>query len=121
MSDALNATGRPILYSLCNWGEDLPWNWGGQISNSWRISGDVYDSFDRPDPRCPCEGSDAGNCYLPGNHCSVMNILEKAASVMFYGQHSGAWNDLDMLVVGIGGMTDEEYVAHFSLWSALKR
>lgn len=53
MSQALNATGRPILYSLCNWGEDYPWNWGSTISNSWRISGDVYDSFDRPDDRCP--------------------------------------------------------------------
>ncbi len=53
MSDALNSTGRPILYSLCNWGEDFPWNWGSTISNSWRISGDVYDSFDRPDDRCP--------------------------------------------------------------------
>lgn len=53
MSEALNATGRPILYSLCNWGEDYPWNWGTTIANSWRITGDVYDSFDRPDARCP--------------------------------------------------------------------
>lgn len=53
MSEALVATGREILYSLCNWGEDYPWNWGSTISNSWRITGDVYDSFDRPDPRCP--------------------------------------------------------------------
>lgn len=53
MSEALNKTGRPILYSLCNWGENYPWNWGTTISNSWRITGDVYDSFDRPDDRCP--------------------------------------------------------------------
>jgi alpha-galactosidase len=53
MANALNATGRPILYSLCNWGEDYPWNWGSTIANSWRISGDVYDSWDRPDSRCP--------------------------------------------------------------------
>jgi alpha-galactosidase len=53
MSKALNATGRPILYSLCNWGEDYPWNWGSTIANSWRISGDVYDSFDEYDARCP--------------------------------------------------------------------
>lgn len=53
MSEALQATGRKILYSLCNWGEDYPWNWGSTISNSWRITGDVYDSFDRPDARCP--------------------------------------------------------------------
>ena len=53
MGNALNATGRPILYSLCNWGEDYPWNWGSTIANSWRISGDVYDSWDQPDSRCP--------------------------------------------------------------------
>lgn len=53
MSEALAKTGRPTLYSLCNWGEDYPWNWGSTISNSWRITGDVYDSFDRPDDRCP--------------------------------------------------------------------
>ncbi|KAI1870709.1 uncharacterized protein JN550_004855 [Neoarthrinium moseri] len=54
MAKALNATGRPILYSLCNWGEDYPWNWGSTIANSWRISGDVTDFYDRPDDRCPC-------------------------------------------------------------------
>lgn len=53
MSDALKATGRPILYSLCNWGEDFPWNWAQTIANSWRISGDVYDSYDLYDARCP--------------------------------------------------------------------
>jgi alpha-galactosidase len=53
MSNALNATGRPILYSLCNWGEDYPWNWGPTIANSWRISGDIWDSWDMADARCP--------------------------------------------------------------------
>jgi len=53
MADALNATGRPILYSLCNWGEDYPWNWGSTMANSWRISGDVFDSWDEADARCP--------------------------------------------------------------------
>jgi alpha-galactosidase len=43
MSDALNATGRPILYSMCNWGDDKPWEWGSSIANSWRMSGDIYD------------------------------------------------------------------------------
>ncbi|ROW15868.1 hypothetical protein VPNG_02579 [Cytospora leucostoma] len=119
MSEALNATGRPILYGLCNWGEDYPWNWGSVISNSWRISGDVYDSFDRPDDRCPCDGPDAWNCELPGSHCSTLNIANKAAYVVRKAQ-SGAWNDLDMLTVGLGGQTDAEYVAHFSLWCAAK-
>ena len=53
MSNALNATGRPIFYGICNCGQDYPWNFASTIANSWRIAGDIYDSFDRPDPRCP--------------------------------------------------------------------
>ena len=112
MSDALNATGRPILYSMCNWGQDNTWDWAQTIANSWRMSGDVYDSFDRPDARCPCTTT---VCPLPGFHCSVMNILNKAAPVLNKGQ-PGAWNDLDMLEVGNSGMTDDEYKTHFSMW-----
>jgi alpha-galactosidase len=44
MSDALNATGRPILYSICNWGNDRPFDWAFTIANSWRMSGDIYGS-----------------------------------------------------------------------------
>ncbi|TGO48185.1 hypothetical protein BCON_0248g00090 [Botryotinia convoluta] len=119
MAKALNATGRPILYSLCNWGEDSPWNWGSTTANSWRISGDVYDSWDRADARCPCDGPDAFNCVLPGFHCSIVNIMNKASFIVSKAQ-PGAWNDLDMLEVGNGGMTDSEYVAHFSMWAIAK-
>ena len=117
MSDALNATGRPILYSMCNWGQDHPWDWAQTIANSWRMSGDVYDSFDRPDARCPC---DTYECSLPGFHCSVMNILNKAAPVLNKAQ-PGAWNDLDMLEVGNSGMTDDEYITHFSMWYVVEK
>jgi alpha-galactosidase len=119
MSKALNATGRPILYSLCNWGEDYPWNWGSTIANSWRISGDIYDNWDHPDARCPCDGDNAYNCALPGFHCSVTNIMNKASFIPSKAQ-PGAWNDLDMLEVGNGAMTDAEYIAHFSVWAAVK-
>ncbi|KAI6716367.1 alpha-galactosidase [Diplocarpon mali] len=119
MADALNATGRPILYSLCNWGEDYPWNWGSTIANSWRITGDVFDYWDTYDARCPCEGSDAWNCGLPGFHCSIMNIMNKASFVVSKAE-PGGWNDLDMLEVGNGAMTDTEYVSHFSMWAAVK-
>ncbi|KAK9372138.1 glycoside hydrolase superfamily [Lipomyces chichibuensis] len=118
MTEALKATGRPILYAICNWGEDYPWKWGHTVANSWRMSGDIYDSFDRPDSRCPCTG-DEYDCPLPGSHCSVMNILNKAAPVS-HTSIPGAWNDLDMLEVGNGGMDDEEYKTHFSMWAALK-
>ncbi|CAG8977374.1 hypothetical protein HYALB_00007004 [Hymenoscyphus albidus] len=119
MGDALNATGRPILYSLCNWGEDYPWNWGSTIANSWRMSGDIFDMWDKYDARCPCEGKDAWNCELPGFHCSITNIMNKVSFIVSKAQ-PGAWNDLDMLEVGNGGMTDDEYVAHFSMWSVAK-
>ncbi|KAK9365069.1 glycoside hydrolase superfamily [Lipomyces kononenkoae] len=118
MKNALKATGRPILYSMCNWGEDLPWNWAHTVANSWRMSGDIYDYFNRPDARCPCTGEET-YCAYPGYHCSVMNILNKAAHIIHTSQ-PGAWNDLDMLEVGNGGMDDEEYKAHFSMWAALK-
>lgn len=99
MSDALNATGRPILYSMCNWGSDRPWNWAQTIANSWRATGDITDSFDAPDVRCPCTGDEGNDCPLPGFHCSVMNILNKVAAFPSKAQ-PGAWNDLDMLEVG---------------------
>ena len=105
-----------MWYSMCNWGRDYPWNWAQTMANSWRISGDVYDSFDRPDARCPCTTYD---CPLPGFHCSIMNIIGKAAPIVDKGQ-PGGWNDLDALEVGNGGMSDDEYKVHFSMWAMIK-
>lgn len=121
MAKALNATGRPILYSLCNWGEDFVNSWGVSIANSWRISGDIYDSFARPSALCSCTEVDpsAPYCVAPGSHCSVLTILNRVAPYVDRGQ-PGGWQDLDMLEVGHGGMTDEEYKAHFALWAAVK-
>jgi len=121
MWKAINATQRPILYSLCNWGQDMTHTWAPTMSNSWRMSGDIYDSFTRPDDLCPCSADDGHFplCISPGGHCSVLNILNKAAATVGVGA-PGGWNDLDMLEVGNGGMTDDEYVAHFSMWAALK-
>ncbi|CAE7071792.1 unnamed protein product, partial [Rhizoctonia solani] len=114
MSRALNATGRPILYSMCNWGEDGTWNWATEIANSWRMSGDIKDTFAGYDDRCPC--TSMLDCKLPGyrefkfagqfcipiftlsKDCSVARILDFAAPL---GQKAGPgrWNDLDMLEV----------------------
>lgn len=115
MSKALNATGRPIVYSLCNWGNDDPYDWAYTISNSYRMSGDIYDSFQRPDSRCPCT---TNPCNWPGYHCSVMNILNKMAPITPRSQ-PGAFNDMDMLEVGNGGQSDSEYVVHFSMWALM--
>ncbi|KAF8510879.1 alpha-galactosidase [Hysterangium stoloniferum] len=117
MSRALNATGRPILYSMCNWGEDGPWNFAVTIANSWRISGDIVDNYDRFDDRCPC--TSVIDCKLPGFHCAMTRIIDFAAPL---GQKAGQgkWNDLDMLEVGNGGMNYDEYVTHMSMWAILK-
>ncbi|KZV90062.1 alpha-galactosidase [Exidia glandulosa HHB12029] len=117
MSTALNATGRPIVYAMCNWGEDQPWNWAGTIAHLWRISGDIMDEFSRFDPRCPCQ--DMLDCKLPGYHCAMTRIIDFAA-LLVSKIGSGRWNDMDMLEVGQGGMTKEEYITHFSMWAILK-
>ncbi|KAJ5166179.1 Alpha-galactosidase [Penicillium canariense] len=119
MSKALNATGRPILYSLCNWGSDGPWNFAPTIANSWRTSGDLFNVWDREDVNCPCAELDGLDCKLPGYHCSVMNVINKA---VYYPSkaYAGAWNDLDMLQVGNGGLSEDEAISHFSLWAAFK-
>lgn len=114
MSDALNSTGRDMVYAMCNWGNDDPYDWAYRIANSGRMSGDIYDSFNRPDDRCPC--TEAIGCAWPGFHCSIMNILNKMPAITSRTM-SGYFNDMDMLEVGNGGQSDAEYVVHFSMWA----
>ncbi|MFJ8822737.1 glycoside hydrolase family 27 protein [Streptomyces sp. NPDC102467] len=95
MGDALKATGRPILYSICEWGSNQPWNWAPPIGNSWRTTGDISDNWS--------------------------SMIGKAHQNQPLAQYAkpGAWNDPDMLEVGNGGMTDTEYRTHFSLWAQM--
>jgi alpha-galactosidase len=105
MSDALRATGRPIVFSMCEWGTAKPWLWGAGIGNLWRTSGDIYDAWvSKSDKRAWESG--------------VMETLDKQVDLWPYAG-PGHWNDPDMLEVGNGGMTDVEYRAHFSLWAVL--
>ncbi|PTB62533.1 family 27 glycoside hydrolase [Trichoderma citrinoviride] len=119
MAEALKATGKNIFYSLCNWGEDYSYSWAASISNSWRVFGDIYDSFARPDDLCSCNDPANPACIAPGTHCSVLAIINRVVPYIDRGL-PGGWNDLDMLEVGHGGMTEEEYRAHFTIWAALK-
>lgn len=96
MSKALNSTGRSIVYSMCNWGVDGPWNFAPTISNSWRTSGDLINVWNRDDANCPCTEKEGLDCKLPGYHCSIINVLNMAA-FMPSKAYSGAWNDLDLL------------------------
>ena len=52
MGTALQAAGRGILYSICNWGQDSPWDWGPSTGNSWRIAGDIVDNYNKMSPNC---------------------------------------------------------------------
>ncbi|KAH0524493.1 hypothetical protein TsFJ059_006997 [Trichoderma semiorbis] len=119
MAEALKATGKNIFYSLCNWGEDYSYSWAASIGNSWRIFGDIYDSFARPDDLCSCNDPANPACIAPGTHCSVLAIINRVVPYIDRGL-PGGWNDLDMLEVGHGGQTEEEYRAHFTIWAALK-
>jgi len=101
MRDALAATGRPIVFSLCEWGSNKPWLWAGPIGNLWRATGDIQDCWD-------CKKQWGGNGVV--QIIDLMNGLESYSG-------PGHWNDPDMLEVGNGGMTTEEYRAHFSLWA----
>jgi alpha-galactosidase len=94
MRDALAATGRPILFSLCDWGFQSPWTWGAGVGNSWRTTGDINASF--------------------GSMLSIFHSNVGLAS--FAGP--GAWNDPDMLEIG-NGMSATEDRSEFSLWSEM--
>jgi len=101
--NALDATGRPIVLSICEWGTAKPWLWGKAVGgNLWRTTGDIRDQWESKDH----------------HHLGMLDILDLQVGLdSFAGP--GHWNDPDMLEVGNGGMTTEEYRAHFSLWSIL--
>jgi alpha-galactosidase len=96
MGDALAHTGRPIVYSLCEYGVGDVWNWGTNVSgNLWRTTGDIQD-----------------------NWASMDRLGFAELDIAAYAK-PGHWNDPDMLEIGNGGMTADEYRTHMSLWSLL--
>eukprot|EP00249_Psilotum_nudum_P008985 c21637_g3_i1 orf=603-1859(+) len=96
MRDALLKTNRAIFFSLCEWGQDNPANWAPGVGNSWRTTGDISD-----------------------NWSSMISNADQNNAWASYAA-SGGWNDPDMLEVGNGGMTTEEYRSHFSIWALMK-
>jgi len=105
MADALRQSGRPIVFSMCEWGTAKPWLWARNVGNMWRTTGDIWDSFDKNDQ--------AHSWAHP-----VTNIVDLNEPLWPYAG-PGHWNDADMLEVGNGGMTLTEYRAHFSLWAMM--
>jgi alpha-galactosidase len=106
---ALNATGRSIVLSICEWGKNQPWLWGAQVGgNLWRTTDDIQDRW-------------AGKKQWPGDGCcsnGVTDIIDENVGLYSYAG-PGHWNDPDMLEVGNGGMTMTEYRSHFSMWCLL--
>jgi len=96
MDKALKATGRPIVYSLCQYGWDAVWEWGPSVDASlWRTTGDIQ-----------------------ANWNSIYSILNEQAGLAKYAG-PGHWNDPDMLEVGNGRLTSAENRTHFSMWAML--
>ena len=107
MSAALNATGRPVLYSICNWGRHDPWLWAPEIANMWRTTMDVWPQWHR-----------------------VASILDSMAGLSAYGGRGG-FNDADMIEVGVDSrifnwagmpetnLTEREAAAHFTMWAIM--
>ncbi|KAF6153422.1 hypothetical protein GIB67_003612 [Kingdonia uniflora] len=96
MTRALMKSGRSIFLSLCEWGDMHPALWGAKVGNSWRTTQDISDTWE--------------------SMISRADINEVYADFA----RPGGWNDPDMLEVGNGGMTKDEYIIHFSLWAISK-
>ncbi len=103
MRDALYKAGRPIVFSICEWGSTKPWEWAGDIGHLWRTTYDIQDCWD---------------CLNDWGGMGWTLILDKQEGLEEYAG-PGKWNDPDMLEVGNGGMTIKEYKAHFALWCML--
>jgi len=102
MRDALYAAGRPIVLSICEWGNNKPWLWAKDIGHLWRTTGDITDCYD-------CQ-----EVYSMGWKV----ILDSQVGLEKYAD-PGHWNDPDMLEVGNPGLSLAESRAHFSLWCML--
>jgi alpha-galactosidase len=105
MRDALHAAGRPIVFSICEWGDNKPWLWAKDVGNSWRTTTDITPCFD-----CTLD-------HKTWQQWGVLKILDAQKPLREYAG-PGHWNDPDMLEVG-NGMSVSEDRAHFSMWCML--
>ena len=112
MKDALVKAGRPIVFSICEWGINEPWKWGPEIGgNLWRTTFDIRPCWD-------CGELMHVNGRQIENLIGFTKILDQQVGLSVYAG-PGHWNDPDMLEVGNGDLTYDENVAHFSLWCIL--
>jgi alpha-galactosidase len=107
MRDALYAAKKPMVFSMCEWGNNKPWEWASSVGHLWRTTGDITACFSCVDTH--------GGSY---NSYGVMQIFDMQEGLRKYAG-PGHWNDPDMLEVGNGTLTLTESRAHFSLWAML--
>jgi alpha-galactosidase len=103
MRDALKAAGRPIVFSICEWGSTKPWQWAKDVGNLWRSTEDIQNCWD---------------CKTNWGGLGVVRILDQVDGIE-YAAGPGHWNDPDMLEVGNGTLTPDESRAHFGMWAML--
>lgn len=105
MSKALKKAGRPMIFSICEWGVNKPWQWAAPVGQLWRTTEDIYQVFD------------SVHSYGTWDALSVMRIVDQNDSLRRYAG-PGHWNDPDMLEVG-NGMSYAEDKTHFSIWAMM--
>jgi alpha-galactosidase len=105
MRDALKEAKRPIVFSICEWGDNEPWKWAKDVGHLWRVTGDIINCWD-------CEiGHGSWSSF------GVWKIINMRKDIRTFAG-PGHWNDFDMMEVG-NGMTDAEDRSHFAMWSML--
>ncbi len=103
MSDALKVCGRPIIFSICEWGESEPWKWAKNVGHLWRTTPDIRNIYE---------------AEINWGGLGIVNIIDQQADLWRYAG-PGHWNDPDMLEVGNPGLTEDENITHFSMWAML--
>jgi len=109
IAQAEKATGRRLYFSICNWGKQSPWTWAphtGEVSaDIWRTSGDIVEPIV------------AGNLHADRKASFDKMLANFDQGIHPEAQHTGAYNDLDMMVIGMPGLTDKQNRVHMSLWT----
>jgi alpha-galactosidase len=103
MRDALYAAKRPVYFSLCEWGDNKPWEWAKEVGHSWRTTGDINNCFNGSKDRYGV--------------VQIVNLRDHEKLRKVAGP--GHWNDMDMMEIGNGGLTHFEEETHFALWALL--
>ena len=105
MRDAIHLAGRPVVFSICEWGDNQPTSWAPAIGHLWRTTGDITNCWD-------CELN-----HGTWSQWGVLQIIDKQKPLRRYAG-PGHWNDPDMLEVG-NGMSPTEDRSHFTMWAML--